>query len=184
MNRHEPEQLNTPAVSGSYTLEEIVREFGKPMEQTPEPVIKFVPIPKDKPIRIVEQTSEEDDEPIKTYEPPKKAKKRVSDETMVFEPIRTEQLSADPDAPMKVITGDKLPPIKSATAKEEEPKRPSRKERKQRREELQYGQIKTCAPLSAQKELEKCKRGLGMRHLRVFLLALPVWLEALQKGWQ
>ncbi len=166
MDRHEPEQLNTPAVSDEYALDQIVREFGTSEQPQSEPVIKIEPLP--------EPDAPPEDEPIKTHTPSKKPKKRISDDTMVFEPIRTEQLTPDLEAPMKVITDDNLPLPKGVIAKEKAAKRPSRKERKKRREELLLGQIKTCAPPSAQKRLEKCKQGLGMRHLRIFALSLVV----------
>ncbi len=175
MDRHDPEQLNTPAVSKELMLEQIVREFGTPEPKT-EPDIKIVPSPEPD-IQIApvkKEPAPEDDEPVKTYTPGKKPKKRVSDETMVFEPIRAEQIQPNLDAPMKVVTDGKLPKTKPVPSNDDTIKLSSRKERQNRREEFLLGQIKTCAPPSAQKELEKCKQGLGMRHLRIFLLAIPV----------
>ncbi len=178
MNRHDPEQLNNPAVSQEYTLESIMREFGTQEEKKSE-----APSPSHEDVKLAEPKHEEiklrtngepSDEPIKIHTPTPKPKKRVSDDTMVFKPIRTEQPTPDLEAPMKIVSDGNLPTAKQNSAKDTPAKKPTRRERKIEREERRIGEIKDCAPPSAQQELKKCKQGLGMRHLRVFLMALPV----------
>ncbi len=115
-------------------------------------------------------------EPIKLHTPAQtqKAKKQISDDTMVFSPIRSEQLSPDLEAPMKIASDGKLPSAKLTAATPELAKKTSRRERKAARERKLIGEIKDCIPLTAQEQLKECRKGLGMRHLRVILLTLPV----------
>lgn len=150
MNRREPEQLNTSASSDDFTLDDIVREFGS--SSKPEPP--------------VEQGSGE--ETVKVYQP-KKPQKKLSDDTLVFSPVHAPQEAPDLEAPMKIADGGKLPSAK-LPQKKERARAPSRAEKERKLIE----EIKQTAPPSAREQLDLCRKGLGLRRLRILLLTLPV----------
>ncbi len=172
MNRHTPEQLNTPAVSEEYSLEEIMREFGTPRPSEHEPT---APAVKEDPAEPVK----EDEPAIRIHKPSDapKPKKRISDDTMVFEPIHVAPAEPNLEAPMKIASDGKLPTAKRSPIVDEKLPKRSRKERKAERERKLLGEIKECAPLSAQEQLKSCRKGLGTQRLRGLLLALPVLSE-------
>lgn len=160
MNRREPEQQNTSASSNEFTLDEIVREFGS---------------------SPVDQTAEE--ETVKVFRP-KKPQKKVSDDTLVFSPVHAPQAEPDLEAPMKIADGGKLPSVK-LPQKKERAKRPSRAEKERKLIE----EIKELAPPSAREQFELCRKGLGLRHLRIFLLTIPVLVNLFlllyyEQGWR
>lgn len=146
MDRHDQEQFHTSAVSEDYSLEDIMKEFGTPEQAppapTPEPepepeVIKIVPTAKPKPV------------------------KSVSDDTMVFQPIRTPVPMPDPDAPMKIASDGKLPKASQKTA-------PQKAEAKRKIE------IKESEPL--QEQLKKARQGLTGQHIRALFAPLVALL--------
>ena len=184
MKRHDPEQLNNPAVSEdqeTYSLEDIIREFGTAAaEQSPEPV---VPV-EEAPIKIFEPREKHAPEdtlvfkPIQgeqiapAYEAPtaehrRKENKQAPEDTMVFKPIQGEQVTPAFQAPAKIVPEiDPIPPIS------EPPKKAKRKEPKKERKS-----IKAVPELpSAQDKLKTCRKGLSSRHIRLLFLTLPVLL--------
>ena len=189
MNRQEPEQLNNqPAESEEYSLEEIIREFGGQQPAAEEP-----PAPKKRrPLREkrAEKTPEEK-RPDKTppekkaprrekkrspaEEAPKKATKSCTDDTVIFEPIRTEKEAPEMEAPMKIATPGKMPSARMPGAgKSERPRKRTGREKKAVREKKKNGEIRECTPPSARLQLKNCRKGLGVRCLRIYLLSLPV----------
>lgn len=164
MNRREAEQLNTSASSGDFTLDEIVREFGSSSDTAPP----------------VEQAAEE--ETVKVYQP-RKPQKKLSDDTLVFSPVHAPQEEPDLEAPMKIADGGKLPAAKLPKKKN----RPLVRSRVQKERKL-IEEIKQNAPPSAREQLERCRGGLGLRHLRILLLTLPVLANLFlllyrERGW-
>ena len=77
---------------------------------------------------------------------------------------------------MKIATPGKLPAARITRKRESEPpkQKRTRQERKAAREKKITGEIRDCAPASARQQLKVCRQGLGMRHFRIYLLALPV----------
>lgn len=162
MDRHEPEQLNTPAVSEEYSLEDIIREFSEP-EALPEETLPVESKPEEPtPIEIVEIVEE-----------PLEVKKSFSDDTMVFKPVHTPPTEPDLDAPMKIAHEGNLPSAKIKEVK------PSRKERKKSEKDAPTPKIKEYTPPTVQEKLKECRDGLSMRHVRVLLLTIPVLLSLL-----
>lgn len=155
MNRREPEQQNTSASSNEFSLDEIVREFGSASVEGQASAEQ-----------IAEEAAEE--ETVKIYRP-KKPQKKVSDDTLVFSPVHASPVEPDLEAPTKIADGGKLPAAK-LPQKKERAKRPSRAEKERKAIE----QIKQSAPPTVQEQLQLCRKGLGLRHLRILLLSLPV----------
>ncbi len=154
MNRHEPEQLNHPDVSEEYSLEDIIREFGTPEEpdnDPPEEILTDVEVPPEPEII------------------PPKDNPSVSDDTMVFKPVHHAPLEPDLEAPTKIARNDPPPPPKIKEVK------PQRKEKRAKAEKIPpVSRTKECVPVSPQERLKECRKGLGMRHMRVLFAALPV----------
>lgn len=145
MDRREAEQLNSSPSSNEFTLDEIVKEFGSSSD-----------------------AEENGEETVKVFRP-QKPRKKISDDTLVFSPVHAPQAEPDLEAPMKIADGGKLPAAK-LPKKKERAKRPSRAEKERKLIE----EIKEFAPPSAREQLDLCRKGLGLRHLRIFLLTLPV----------
>jgi len=151
MDRHETEKMNIPSVSEPYSLEEIMREFGTaPPQESPPPG--------------------NEEEVVKIHNPKPKAKKKVSDDTMVFEPVHAEQLAPDLEAPMKIAPEDKLPEAKFSPPKLEVLRNDEKKSGKSHDEV-----INSNAPKSAQEALKLCRQGLSMRHIRLLIAVIPVF---------
>lgn len=150
MNRHKPEQLNNPAVSDeqeTYCLEDIIREFGTSASS---------------------QASETNPcEATVSESHPSKEPKKASEDTLVFRPIQTAPITADPDAPTKIA-----PDIKPVTLIREVPEKA--KPKKQERGVIEP--IAQPEPPSVQEQLKACRQGLSSRHIRLLLLTLPVLL--------
>lgn len=106
---------------------------------------------------------------------PPKPQPSVSDDTMVFRPIQTEKIVPPVEAPMKIARPGKLPAAEVPKTKAAEPApRPTKQEKKAAREKKKAGDIQECAPPSARQQLKSCRHGLGMRCMRIYLMAIPV----------
>lgn len=197
MRRHDPEQLNTPVVSESYDLEDIIREFSSAPKEPHEEIKSAAPKKPAKdiksstlvfsPIRSAPKPAlPVDDAPVKIAPDPKAGKFKipaapvVSEKTAAKTEPPAKQAAAAVAAPVKPQSPPANPAVSRKRTDFQPPlvildKETPKKSRKQRRSAADAsGHGFSCKELLIQEQ-----QGFGLRRIRTFLLLIPALFSLL-----
>lgn len=197
MKRHDPEQLNMPAVSESYDLEDIIREFSSAPKEPPT-------APKEPPAKDIKSSTlvfpairsvpkappPVDDAPVKIATDPKTEKFTIKPaaKSKAESPVSMEQTRGIPVKAViaehgKVSAATPPKPATEAKAEFQPPlvlteKQGSKKRSLRRAQREQKLQTASCREL-----LSKELHGFALRRIRTLLMLIPVLFSLLLLVW-